>query len=113
MKIAAEITRCAALDDDTLWASVKALAKGERKELARFLIHLAEVAKRELHVRRAYAGLYPYLRSLGFSEWDSRARALACVAAMKYRSIYALVGSGRLTLSALALIAPFLKPANH
>lgn len=113
MRIGSEIRRCTTLTNDELWNETRALAKGERGESARFLIHLAEIKLRDLHVERAYPGLYHFLLSLGFSEWDARARSLAATAAMKYRSIYGLVASGRVTLTALSIVLPYVTPENH
>lgn len=113
MRIGSEIRRCATLTNDELWNETRALAKGERGQLARFLIYLGELKRRDLHVERAYPGLYHYLLSLGFSEWEARARSLAASAALKYRSIYGLVASGRVTLSALSIVLPYVAPENH
>ena len=78
-----------------------------------FLIHLMEVKRRDLHLERAYSGLYTYLVKLGFSEWESRARSIAVTAAEKYRSILGLLQAGRLTLTTLALIGPHLNADNY
>ena len=75
--IETEIALCASLSDDELWAALPRLAGGEREELARFLIHLGETERRDLHLRHAYSGLFNYLVTLGFSEWEARARAVA------------------------------------
>lgn len=108
-----EIEACRRLGDEELWALVPRLARTEREDLARFLIHLNELARRELHLMHAYSGLFRYLVTLGFSEWEARARALACVAGGKYRSIFTLLRSGQLNLTALTLVAPYLTSENH
>lgn len=108
-----EITRCSRLTDAQLWAAVPRLVKLERDNLVGLLIHLGEINKRDLHLRHAYSGLFRYLLTLGFSEWESRARAIAATASQKYPSILGLLRSGRLSLSALAMIGPFLNAGNY
>lgn len=108
-----EIEACRRLGDEELWALVPRLARTEREDLARFLIHLNELARRDLHLTHAYSGIFRYLVALGFSEWEARARAVACVAGGKYRSIFTLLRSGQLNLTALTMLAPYLTSENH
>ncbi len=108
-----ELVRCGKLSNEELWDSIPRLARGEREELARFLIHLGEVEKRDLHLERAYSGLFKYLLTFGFSEWESRARAVAARAARQYPSILAMIASGRLHLYAVVLVWPYLSQENH
>ncbi|MBI4678463.1 MAG: hypothetical protein HY748_12865 [Elusimicrobia bacterium] len=111
--IEAEIALCANLSDDELWAALPRLAGGEREELARFLIHLGETERRDLHLRHAYSGLFNYLVTLGFSEWEARARAVAARSSAKFPSILTLLASGRLHLYAVVLLSPYLTSDNH
>jgi len=111
--IEAEIGRCADLSDEYLWHKLPNLARGEQEELARFLVHLGEIARRDLHLKHAYSGLFTYLIALGFSEWEARARAVAAGAARKYPSILTMLASGRLHLYAVVLVTPYLTSENH
>lgn len=108
-----DIEVCARMSDEELWAAVPRLAQNERGNVVRLLIHLGEVHRRDLHLKRAYSGLFRYLRALGFSEWESRARAIAAVAARKYRRILSMMSRGALDLSAVATVGPYLTPENH
>jgi hypothetical protein len=113
MTIKEQIRRCSKLTDQELWSTMPRLARSERRDLVGFLIHLMEIQRRDLHIERAYSGLYTYLIKLGFSEWESRARSIAVEAAGNYRSILGLLQAGRLTLTTLALIGPRLKADNY
>lgn len=108
-----EISRCASLSDTQLWTAVPRLLRDERDNLASFLIHLAEVNRRELHLRHAYSGLFRYLIKLGLSEWESRARDVAAIAVTKYPSVLGLLRSGRLNLTAIAMVGPHLTSENY
>ncbi len=111
--IESELVRCEKYSDDELWDAIPRLARGEREELAKFLIHLGEVEKRDLHLERAYSGLFKYLLTFGFSEWESRARAVAARAARRYPSILKMIAEGRMHLYAVVLVWPYLTPENH
>ena len=111
--IETEISRCSRLRDAELWETLPKLVGGEREELVRFLIHLGEIERRDLHLRHAYSGLFTYLVTMGFSEWEARARAVAAHKARKFPSILTLLASGRLHLYAVVLLAPHLTSENH
>lgn len=108
-----EITVCSKLSDQELWEKMKLLARAEREDLASFLIHLGEINKRDLHLRYAYSGLFRYLRGLGYSEWESRARSIAAVEARKYPRILGLVRAGKLNLTSIAMVGPHLDRRNY
>lgn len=113
MTIKEQLRRCARLSDEELWDAMPALARRERRDVVTFLIYLMELKRREILLARAYPGVYSFLVSLGFSEFEARARSIAVGAAAKYRSVLGLLQAGRLTLSALAVIGPYLKPENY
>lgn len=113
MNIKERIRLCSKLSDDDLWAALPRLVRTERRDVTGFLIHLMEVQRRDLHIKRAYPGLYSLLVKLGYSEWEARARSIAVGKAEKYRSILGLLQSGRLTLSTLAVIGPYLRSDNY
>ena len=68
MKITSESRHCTAMTDDALWETTKTLAQGERRELARFLIRLAEIKRRDLHIVRAYPGQWAVLEPI----WEKK-----------------------------------------
>jgi hypothetical protein len=113
MTIKEEMRRCSRLSDDELWSAMPRLARTERVGIVSFLVHLMEIKRRELHVKRAYSGLFTFLIKLGFSEWDAHARSVAVDVAGKYPCVLGLLGVGRLTLSTLEAIAPVLSSTNY
>ncbi|MFA5138549.1 MAG: hypothetical protein WC728_04885 [Elusimicrobiota bacterium] len=111
--IETEINHCTRLNDTELWEGLPRLARGEREQLAKFLIHLGEIERRDLHLDHAHSGLFTYLVMLGFSEWEARARAVAAHKARDFPSILTLLATGRLHLYAVVLLAPHLTSENH
>jgi hypothetical protein len=112
-KIKTIIERCAKMTDQELWDAMPRMLKSERHDLAEFLIHLAEINTRDLHLRRAYSGLFVYLRKLGVSEWESRARSIAAVQGKRFPRIYSMLRVGRLNLTSLAIVGPHLTSENY
>lgn len=113
MTIKEQMRRCFGMSDDELWSAVPRFARREREDVVGLLVHLMEIKRRQLHVERAYSGMFTFVRKLGYSEWDSHARSVAVDVAEKYRSVLGLLAAGRLTLSALVALAPVLKSENY
>lgn len=109
-----EIRRCSALDDESLRANVEALAGSEQSLLAEFLIHVAEMDNRDVCERHGFSSVFAYLtRGLGYSEWESIARIKSARAASRFPSIYRMIKSGSVRLTALMMLEPFLTSENH
>ena len=102
------------LSNDELLAAVAQLAGDERVVTARLIAHLAEIDRRELHVPAGFASLYIYCREgLGFSEDAAYNRKTAAQVARRFPVILDMLADGRLSLTAVRLLAPALTGANH
>ncbi len=102
------------LSNDALMAAVARLAGDERVVTARLIAHLAEIDRRELHVPAGFASLYTYCREgLGFSEDAAYNRKTAAQVARRFPVVLDMLADGRLSLTALRLLAPVLTVANH
>ena len=102
------------LSNDELMAAVARLAGDERVVTARLIAHLAEIDRRELYVPAGFASLYTYCREgLGFSEDAAYNRKTAAQVARRFSVVLDMLADGRLSLTALRLLAPVLTGANH
>jgi hypothetical protein len=102
------------LSNDDLMAAVARLAGDERVVTARLIAHLAEIDRRELYVPSGFASLYIYCREgLGFSEDAAYNRKTAAQVARRFPVVLDMLADGRVSLTALRLLAPILTGANH
>lgn len=105
---------CSRMPDDALLGSLKTLARHERRNLARILSRLAEVDRRRLALKLGFHSLFDYcLRVLRYSEPEAARRIHAARAAASYPLLYPMLASGRLSLTAVSMLAPHLTPGNH
>lgn len=101
------------LTDDELMAAAPRLAGDEREVAARLVAHLAEIDARGLHVPAGYSSLYTYCReALGYSEDAAYNRKVAAQAARRYPAVIDMLADGRLSLTALKILAPVLNDTN-
>jgi hypothetical protein len=102
------------MPDDELLRSLKSLVKNERGNLATILSRLAEVDRRRLALMRGFTSLFDYcVRALRYCEPETAVRIHAARAAASYPLLYPMLASGRLSLTAVSMLAPHLKPDNH
>src|SRR6185295_16467110 len=102
------------LADSELMSEVARLAGDERAVTARLIAHLAEVDARELYVPAGFTSLYIYCREgLGFSEDAAYNRKEAAQVARRFPVVLDMLADGRLSLTALKLLAPVLTRGNH
>lgn len=105
---------CSRLSDHELLSSLKTLARAERRQLPRLLARLAELGKRDAVLEHGFPSVFAYcVKELRWSESETARRLQAARAAHTYKTIYLLLASGRLTLRAVSLLAPHLRPDNH
>jgi hypothetical protein len=85
------------------------LVAQDRTTTAAILAHLAEVDSRRLYLPAAYPSMYAYcVGELRLSEQAAFKRIQAARTARRFPAIFAAVADGRLHLSSVILLAPYL-----
>ena len=101
------------LPDATLLRDLAALVTQDRVTTAAMLAHLAEVDARRLYLPAAYPSMYAYcVGELRLAEDAACKRIQAARAARRFPAIFPAVADGRLHLTAVCLLAPYLTPEN-
>jgi hypothetical protein len=107
------ITIPSSLTDDELVVAIGRLRGDEREVTARLVAHLAEMEGRQLYVPMGYDSLFIYCHEgLGYSEDAAYNRKTAALVARRYPASIGLLADGRLSLTAVRLLAPVLKEDN-
>ena len=97
------------LSDQTLLRDLAALVAQDRTTTAALLAHVAEVDARKLYLPAAYPSMYLYcVHELRLSEDTAFKRIRAARAARRFPAIFTAVAEGRLGLSAVVLLTPYL-----
>jgi 5-methylcytosine-specific restriction endonuclease McrA len=94
-------------------AKTDSIVAQDRKLTLRLLEHLYEIDRRKLYLERGFASTFDYCtRHLKLSEPSAarRLRTARCVA--RYSLLYPLLESGELSLTVVAMVSKYLKPAN-
>ena len=77
-------------------------------------MHLAEIDERKLYLERACPSMFAFcVERLGFSEDAAYSRILVARAGRKLPELFGALGSGRVHLTGLRLLAPHLTEKNH
>ena len=98
------------LTDDELMTAIPRIAGDERLATARLVAHLAELQRRRLYLAAGYSSPYAYCReALGHSEDAAYNRLAAAEAARRYPAVLAMMADGRLSLTAVRMVAPLLR----
>jgi len=101
------------LSDTDLIARVRALAARERDETAQLVAHLAELERRDLHLREGYGSLFEYCRdALSLSEHEAFNRIAAARAARRFPVILDKLAEGAVNPTTVRLLAPHLSHEN-
>ena len=101
------------LGDEALLNDLRTLVGQDRANTATLLAHIAEVDARRLYLPAAYPSMYEYcVRELCLSEDEAFARIRAARMAREHPAVYAAIAEGRLTLSAVLLLGPYLTREN-
>ena len=99
------------LSDLVLLRDLKHLVARDRTITAALLAHIAEVDSRKLYLPAAYPSMHAYcVGELHLSEDAAFKRIRAGRAARQFPAIYDAVAQGRLHLSAVVLLVPYLSP---
>ena len=97
------------LSDPAVLRGLASLVSQERSVTAALLAHIAEVDSRKLYLPQAYPSMYAYcVGELRLSEDAASKRIQAARAARRFPEIFSAVAQGRLSLSAVAFLAPHL-----
>ena len=98
------------LTDDELMTAIPRLAGDERVATARLVAHLAELQRRKLYLAAGYSSPYAYCReALGHSDDAAYNRLAAADAARRYPAVLEMMADGRLSLTAVRMLAPVLR----
>jgi len=101
------------LSDQTLLHSLAALVSRDRANTAALLAHLAEVDARKLYLPAAYPSMYAYcVAELHLCEQAAFRRIRAARTAREFPAILPALADGRVHLTAVLLLAPYLTPEN-
>ena len=101
------------LADQTLLSDLAVLVARDRATTASLLAHLAEVDARKLYLPAGYPSMFVYcVEELHLSEDSACKRIRAARTAREYPGVLPAMAEGRLHLSAVVLLAPYLTPAN-
>jgi len=101
------------LSDASLQRDLVALVAKDRATTAELLAHLAELDRRRLYRARGYDSLYEYcVRELKLSEDAAKKRIRAARTARRYPAIFAALGDGRLSLTAVLMLSRHLTRQN-
>ncbi len=101
------------LSDVELHRGVKELKGQENFVVAEIVRHLAEIDKRGIYRDAGYSSLFTYCREcLGYSEGSSGRRVRAARALKESPEIFELIRDGKLSLCAIAEVAPVISTEN-
>ena len=101
------------LSDEALLHGLAALVAQDRSTTAALLAHIAEVDERRLHLPAGYGSMFAYcVGELRLCEQAAAKRIRAARTARRFPAIFDAVADGRLNLSAVVLLAPYLTVAT-
>ena len=101
------------VSDPDLLRDLRSLLSRERATTAELLAHLAEVDARRLYAPAGYPSMFAWcVEELHLSEETACKRIRAARAARQFPAVYSLLADGRLHLTAVVLLAPYLTPEN-
>src|SRR5689334_24641551 len=101
------------LSDPELIRGLSTAVAQDHVTTATLLAYIAEVDDRRLYVPEGYPSMYAYcVHQLRLSEDAASKRIQAARVARKFPIIFETVADGRLHLSAVVLLAPFLTREN-
>jgi hypothetical protein len=102
------------LTDEQLVGEVKRLAACERTTTADLVAHLAEMESRQLYLAAGFSSLFAYCREVLLLPEDATCnRTTATRMVRSFPVVLRMLGDGRLNLSTLRQLAPYLSADNH
>ena len=101
------------VDDHELVSKLKSLLAQDRGITALVLAHLAEVESRRIHLRAGYPSMHAYcVHELELSDDAANKRIYAARAARQHPAFFPAVADGRLHLTAVNMLAPYVTTGN-
>ncbi len=101
------------LSDRALLRDLAAVVAQDRATTAHLLAHIAEVDARQLYLPAAYPSMFAYcVGELRLCEQAAFKRIRAARTARQFPAIFPALAAGRLHLSAVVLLTPYLTPEN-
>ena len=101
------------VSDPALLREFRALVAQDRATTAMLLAHFAEVDARRLYAPAGHPSMFAYcVAELRLSEEAACRRIRVARTARRFPAMYGLLADGRLHLTAVVLLAPYLTPEN-
>jgi len=101
------------ISDDELLRRLSELLRNSRRVESDLVAHIAEVDARRLYAREAASSMFTYCTEvLHLSEAEAYLRIAAARASRKYPLLLAMLSDGRLHLSGIGKLAPYLTDDN-
>jgi len=101
------------LSDSALLHDFQALDGRVRGDVALLVAHLGEIDARRLYAPAGYPSMFEFcVHRMHYSEDEAYRRIRAARLARQFPAIYDLLAEGKLHLTALTLLAPYLTPEN-
>ena len=102
------------LSDVALLAGLRRWVGESRAATAQVVAHLAEVERRELHLKAGFSSMFRYVtEGLGFSEGAAYRRIQVARLSRRVPQLLGLIGSGRLHLAGAALLGRVITAENR
>src|SRR5688572_15925982 len=102
------------LSSHALTARLGELLATERRTIADFVLHLAELERRQLHLELGYSSTFAFCtQHLKLAKASAYRRTTAARLVTRYAEVAAMLADGRLSLRTLALLRDVLDDGNH
>ena len=100
--------------DDALVEKVAALVGRSNQLTARLLVYLAEVERRDLHLKEGCSSLFAFcVERLGMAEGAAYKRVWAARVGRRFPLVLEMIAAGRIHLTGVHLLARHLTDENH
>ena len=108
-----ELKSLSKLSDDELLVRLSNVLKQSRRCESVLVAHIAEVDARRLYAREASSSMFKYATDvLHLSEAEAYLRIAAARASRRHPALLTMLDDGRLHLSGIAVLAPYLTDTN-
>ncbi len=101
------------LKDSQLLEKFSVLVRQEREIVSEVIVHLSEIDRRKLYAGEGYSSLFSYcVEKYHYSESEAFLRIQASRLSQSFPEVLKLLREGRLTLTTLKMISPYLTQEN-